>query len=432
MIVGPVAFLIGKIIEFIYNLLSGIGIENIGLCIIILTIVVYILMLPLTIRQQRFSKLQVKMQPELKALQEKYKGKKDERSMMAQQQEMNELYAKYGVSPTGSCLPLVIQMPILFALYRVIYAIPAYIGQVKDVFSPLAKELLGIEGSNEFLLTLDGASMFKKQFENEAFSMSASNDYAINTYIDVLNRSSTGDWSELLNQYPQLNDIIDSTYTRVASMNNFLGLNIGNAPRYLFMEAWADKSFVLILVSLLIPLLAIVTQMLNYRLMPQAVTQQGGDPNDPQVRMQNQMKVMNTWMPVMSGFFCFTLPAGLGLYWISSSVVRSIQQVIINHRIDLTDLDAQIAANTEKYKEKQAKKQEKDKDRTPNMKRYATMNTRSLKSYDDMVKSSRLTEQQKTKALEHATELYESGKARKGSLLKAANMVREYNEKNTK
>lgn len=429
MIVGPVARLIGIIIEGIYRFLSNFGIENIGLCIIILTIIVYMGMLPLTIRQQKFSKLQAKMQPELKALQEKYKGKKDERSMMAQQQEMNEIYGRYGVSPTGSCLPLLIQMPILFALYRVIYAIPAYISQVKDAYLPLAKELLKIDGSNTFLETLSSYRMYRPQFENEAFTMDATNDYAINTYIDVLNRSSTGDWTAIGEQYPQLSDLVSSTYTKVSEMNNFLGLNIGNAPSYLFREAWSAHSVMLMFAALLIPLLAVVTQMLNYRLMPQAnVSTQGQDPNDPQVRMQNQMKVMNTWMPLMSGFFCFTFPCGLGLYWISSSVVRSIQQIIINRWIDRMDLDAQIEANTEKYKQKMEKKAEK----TPNMSRYANMNTRSLKSYDEMVSASKLSQKQKDAALQHATEIYETGKARKGSLLKAANMVREYNERNTR
>ena len=81
------------------------------------------------------------MSPELQAIQAKYKGKKDNDSMLAMQQETKEVYAKYGVSQTGSCLQLLIQMPILFALYRVIYSIPAYVTIVKNAFSPLVEDL---------------------------------------------------------------------------------------------------------------------------------------------------------------------------------------------------------------------------------------------------------------------------------------------------
>ena len=126
-IIGWVAKLLGYIMNAIFMAIDFIGLPNIGLAIILFTIVVNLLMLPLTIKQQRFSKLQAKMNPELQAIQAKYKGKKDNESMMAQNQETQAVYAKYGVSPAGSCVQLLIQMPILFALYRVIQAMPAYV-----------------------------------------------------------------------------------------------------------------------------------------------------------------------------------------------------------------------------------------------------------------------------------------------------------------
>lgn len=106
--------------------------ENIGLCIILFTILIYVLMLPMTIKQQKFSKLSAQMNPELQKIQKKYKGKQDQVSMMKMNEETREVYAKYGVSPTGSCLPLLIQFPILFALYRVIWNVPAYVAGVKE------------------------------------------------------------------------------------------------------------------------------------------------------------------------------------------------------------------------------------------------------------------------------------------------------------
>ena len=118
-ILGPIAKVLGWVMNGIYALMSMIGIENVGLSIIIFTIVIYAILFPLTYKQQKFSKLSQKMQPELQAIQKKYNGKKDQASMMAMQEETQAVYEKYGVSMMGSCVQMLIQMPLLFALYRV-------------------------------------------------------------------------------------------------------------------------------------------------------------------------------------------------------------------------------------------------------------------------------------------------------------------------
>ena len=94
MIIGPVAKLLGYIMEGIFFILDKIGIPNIGLAIILFTIVIYLLLMPLTIKQQKFSKLSAKMNPELQAIQAKYKNKKDNESMMRMNEETQAVYAK--------------------------------------------------------------------------------------------------------------------------------------------------------------------------------------------------------------------------------------------------------------------------------------------------------------------------------------------------
>ena len=170
-IIGPVAELIGYIMNLIFYLLGNIGLPNIGLSIIIMTILIYMAMLPLTIRQQKFSKLQRKMQPEINKIQKKYQGRKDNDSVAAQQEEIRQVYDKYGVSATGSCVQLIIQMPILFALYRVFYNIPAYLPLVKDAFFPLVDKLYELDPAAEVILSQDAdgkylfssAAQFAKQ-----------------------------------------------------------------------------------------------------------------------------------------------------------------------------------------------------------------------------------------------------------------------------
>ena len=202
-ILGPVAKLLGYIMEGIFFVIDKIGIPNIGLAIILFTIVIYLLLMPLTIKQQKFSKLQVKMNPELQAIQKKYKNKKDNDSMMAMNMETQAVYAKYGVSPSGSCIQLLIQMPILLALYRVISNIPAYVGKVKDAFFPLVDKLINEQGSVEFLQTFRNATMYQKQFENENF-IGGVTSYVQNTFVDVLNTASTAEWASLKEHFSSL------------------------------------------------------------------------------------------------------------------------------------------------------------------------------------------------------------------------------------
>ena len=179
----PIAILLGYLMDGIFVLLDKMGIPNIGLSIILFTIVIYGCMTPLTIKQQKFSKLSAKMNPELQEIQKKYKNKKDNDSMMAMNEETRAVYDKYGVSPTGSCLQLLIQMPILFALYRVIYSMPAYVQQIKAAFFPLVDNLIRQDGSAELLQGFKNAAMYAKQFTNEAF-LNGTTDYVQNTYID--------------------------------------------------------------------------------------------------------------------------------------------------------------------------------------------------------------------------------------------------------
>lgn len=424
-IVGPVAWLLGHLMNGIFNVLNAIGIPNIGLAIIIFTIVIYLCLLPLTYKQQKFSKLQAKMSPELQAIQAKYKGKKDNDSMLAMQQETKEVYAKYGVSQTGSCLQLLIQMPILFALYRVIYSIPAYVTIVKNAFSPLVEDLLATTGASDFLMTLSSASMFKGQFTNEAFT-SGDTTYIKNTFIDVLNKASTADWNSLTAQFPSLSASIENTHTALSRFNYFLGLNISDTPMYMIKTGFADKAFLLMLGGVMVPVLAALTQWINTKLMPQPATDNSkANADDPTAQMQQSMKTMNLMMPIMSAVFCLSLPAGMGIYWIAGAVIRSIQQVVINRHIDKIDIDAEIAKNTAKYKEKLEKNKT-----TKQMSLYANLSTKS----NDLSSTNKsgISEAEKEEKLEKVKAVYNNKEIRKDSLLAKANMVKDFNEKNNK
>ena len=430
MILGPIAKVLGYLMEGIFTLLDLIGIPNVGLSIILFTIVIYLLLMPLTIKQQKFSKLSAKMNPELQAIQAKYKNKKDNESMMAMNAENQAVYAKYGVSPSGSCIQLLIQMPILFALYRVIYAMPAYVGRIKEAFFPLVTNLISQTGSLEFLQIFKNTGMYARQISNEAFVEGmAGNTYVQNTYIDILNKASSSEFASIADKFPNLAQDVQHTLSFLDEYNNFLGINIGNSPSYMVGEAWGGPNginWLMIIAAFVIPVLSALTQWINTKLMPQPDASNKGD---QQNSMAQSMKMMNTMMPLMSAFFCYT--AGMGLYWIAGSVVRSIQQVIINKHIDKMDIDELIKNN----EEKRNKKLEKAGIDSRTLNRNATLSTKNVNPAGNSISSKAsvkpLTQAEKEEAMRKSTEYY-SKNAKPGSLASKANMVRQYNEKNNK
>ena len=409
-IIGPVAKILGFIMDAIFEFLNLIKIPNIGLSIILFTIVIYLLLLPLTIKQQKFSKLSAKMSPEIQAIQNKYKDKKnDQAAMMAMNSETQAVYAKYGVSSTGTCLPLLVQMPILFALYRVIYAIPAYVGRVRDVFThnDFIKNLMSQEGSQEFISSFKNAAMYTKQFGNEKFNVE-------NTYIDILNQASTAEWQSIATEYPSLADEVAYITENLDRYNNFLGLNIANSPSFTVSQAFNNGQWLLLIGAILIPLLSAATQWINVKLMPNSNQTDTKNQTEQQAAMMSSMKMMNYMMPITSAIFCFTLPAGMGIYWIAGSVIRTIQQIAINKHIDKMDIDKIVEKNQEKYEKKKEKIAEMGGYDLNTMNKYASMRTKNITSDKevDYKNNSNLSD--------------------KNSLAAKANLVREFNEKNSK
>ena len=407
-IIGQVAWLLGKLMDGIFNVLSSaFGIENIGLCIILFTIIIYTFMIPLTIKQQKFSKLSAVMNPELQAIQKKYKNKRDQESMLKMQEEMKMVYDKYGTSQMGGCLQLVIQFPILLALWKVIQNIPAYVGGVKDMYMPLVNEIMATGGYQKIMEKIGSASPI--MINPEKF------DYTkTNTIVDVLYKFQPSTWDTLKDKFPDLSSLIDSTSGQISHINNFLGANISDAPVNLMMDALKTGAILVAIVALLIPIVSGLTQWINIKLMPQSP---GMD--DRENPMANSMKTMNMIMPLFSVFMCFTMPAGLGLYWIFSAICRSVQQVAINKYLDRMDMDELVKKNMEKAK----KKYEKKKVSTEELNQMATKKVRNIAVEQ---KHNHTADSEQEAKLQQAAERGKNAKP--GSLTAKANMVRKFNE----
>lgn len=411
-ILGPIAKLLGWVMNGIYIVLDKIGIQDIGLTIIILTMIIYLCMLPLTIKQQKFSKLSQKMQPELQAIQKKYKNKTDAASRQKMGEETQEVYNKYGVSPSGTCLQLFITFPILLALYRVIINVPAYVNGVKGVFSNLVNAIYTTDGFDKILTDyVDAGKINNLTYKMVDFS--AKDTTAVkNNIVDVLYKMPSDGWNFLQDKFGSLTDLIQTTHDQVEPMVTFLGLNIADSPLSTIKSSFASHSWLMLIGALLIPIISYVTQVINIKMMPQPQQTQTGDSSTD--AMAAQMKTMNIIMPLFSFVMCFTVPVGLGIYWISAAVFRGVQQFFINKHMEKIDLNDIIAKNQEKMKKKREKLGISEED----MKKAAKIKTKNI-SYEASSK-------EKEEKLKEADEKKKHVKA--DSMAAKANLVREFNE----
>lgn len=408
-IIGQAAWLLGKVMDGIYRVMNGVfGIQNIGICIILLTVVIYTLMIPLTIKQQKFSKMSAAMNPEIQKIQKKYQGKKDQASMEKMQEETQLVYEKYGVSPTSGCLPMFIQFPFLWAMWYVIRGIPAYVSQVKDVYTPLIEGITSTNGWQKIMESIGEAKPILMDPSKYDYSNT-------NILIDVLYKFQSSTWETLKEGFPALQSTIESTMAQLEKMNNFLGLNIAEAPLNLIKDGFSAGAFGIVIAALMIPILAGLTQYLSVKM----VSQNNGN-TDQENQVAATMKTMNITMPLLSVFMCFTMPTGLGLYWITSAVVRMVQQFFINKHLCKMPMDELIEQNMEKA----AKKRE-------NKKKIESqyVNEMAQKKGRKIEKSRSAEEEKALEAkLENARKLNEN--AKEGSLASKANMVKKFNESN--
>ena len=279
------------------------------------------------------------MNPEIQAIQKKYRNKRDQASMLKQQEEMQQVYDKYGTSMMSGCLPLLIQMPLLFALYPVIYDIQDYIP------------------------ALEGAPA-------------------------------------AVNQFLTIPDLTISPWTMIRHSGDY-GL----------------PAAVIIVTAILLPVLSALTQFGSIKL-SQVISGTVIDKDNP---MAGTMKTMNVTMPLFSLYIVFTLPTGIGIYWIVSAVVRCIQQIFINKHLSKMSVDELI----EKNKEKAEKKQKKRGERAERINAMAQTNTKSL-SASARKQASSMSEKEREEKVAKAKANADQAKA--GSLAAKANMVKKFNE----
>lgn len=420
-ILGPFATVLGFIINYIYEGLELIGIPNMGLAIILFTLIVNLILLPMTIKQQKTTKMMSVMNPELQKIQAKYKGKRDDLSIRRMQAETAAVYQKYGTSPTGGCLYMFIQLPILFALYQVIYRVPAYVGAVNDLYMNIAAPISQVA---------DGSTIVAGLIETLQLRVVGGVDFAnTETIVDFLAALKSTDWTVLSAAFEKAPDVvraISEFSPEIIEVNSLFGvLNMTDLP---LTNGWWP--------GVLIPILAGVSQYVSMKLSTSSQPEQNAADNP----MGNSMKTMNAIMPLFSVFFCFTFNIGIGIYWIASAVFRTIIMVFANKIIDKKGVDKIIEENREKAKKKAEKRGEKP----SKFEEYAKMSTKNYeeapkrRSIKEIANTSTMTDAEKkevqsskngkSKDQTPAKKKDSDGKA--GSIAAIAHMLDNSNKKN--
>lgn len=397
-IIMPIAQVLGYIFDLLFEALSFLHIGNVAIAIILFTIIVKLCMLPLSIKQQKLAKLNSVMSPEIKAINEKYKDKKnDQNAMMKMQEETKAVYEKYGVSQMGGCVQMLIQMPILLALYQVFRFIPLYITQLKNLFTAFLTDNGGIMSASGYTDTM-------KQFgENIDWTN-------VNTAITEINKFSTENWDALRDAFPAFSDIIANSHASLEQMNTFLGINMSQEPGFGLTLAF------------LIPVLSGLSQFISVKVA------QGNTPVDDDNPMAASMRMTTYIFPLMSAFIAISVPAGLGLYWIATSVIQTIITVFINRYYDKLGAETIVKKNVEKRNKKRAKKGLPPETIAKN----ATVSTKNV-NREKAVKSLeqiKAENEKKVKEIKESAQYYKTAKP--GSLAEKAGMVAKYNEKSSK
>ncbi len=271
-------------------------VNNYGFTIILFTLAIKLILLPLNIKQQKSMKKMQLLQPRLAKIQEKYANDKEKQS-----QEMMKLYQEMGVNPMGGCLPMLIQLPILFALYNIIRKPMSYIMMLGQ------EQILKI---NEIITGKAGEFATVNQIQ-----LARKLEPALDKISGIVDKS----------------DILNF---------NFFGFDLSVTPTFQFISEHIEYALIPVFAGATTYLVSVISSKIS-----------GNSANNEAV---SSMKTMNTIFPFMTAWFAITLPAGLGLYWTISNLFQIAQMYLLNKTLKVDSSD--ISDDEQHFRERKKKK----------------------------------------------------------------------------
>ena len=310
--IGPIAAFFGYIIDFMFNIVYSMTVpHSLGLAIILLTLVVRALMLPLAVKSQKSMMAMQKLNPEVEKIRAKYSSSSDPEHKQKMNVEIQSLYAKNKVNPLGGCLPLLVQMPLFFGLMYIMNQSYLYVSKLKEVYHSLSSLIIQVPHYTNYVVPLAIPHVPQKMLEAQTLDISK-----VEHMSKVINKFSLWEWEHLFSQIPaEYLPAIQEIFNLKQSIEIFAGLNLIEASGW----AWP---------GILIPILAGGTTFLSSWLSQQVSTS-----TDP--KMKTQQTMMMVIMPIFMAFITVSMPAGVGVYWITSSVFQVAQQLVMNRNAGL-------------------------------------------------------------------------------------------------
>lgn len=313
MIIGPIANLMGQVYNMLFNLLhSNNSAGSLGLAIIIFTLIVKLLLFPLMVKQQKSSFKMQQLQPELNKIKAKYAGKTDQMSQQRMAFEMQEFQKKNGASMVGGCLPMLIQLPILYALFYIFQNAYVYVDAIGANYTDIANAIINIPVSLRMEVFQPFAQDFVDAYKNMDFIKDGFDMSQLNDVIMLVGNMKANDWTTVLTNLGSAGKDLAPLLATKNEIETFLTIPLVTK---------AGLSFP----GVIIPIAAGLTTYLQTKVM-NMMNPQNSDPNNPAAAMT---KTMLYTMPIMMGVFSITMPAGLGLYWTVSNLFGILQQVIL-------------------------------------------------------------------------------------------------------
>lgn len=343
---------LGWVLKLMYILVN-----NYGVAILLFTIVVKAILMPLTVKQQKSMLKTQKLQPLLMDLQKKYENDKEKLN-----QETMKLYQKYQVNPMSGCLPMLIQFPIIIALYWVVKQPIIYIMGVasSDIWRIVwamndwgQASQANLDALNHLLETMKiDTSNFVGYFTDANFKNFGQYEIPIARFLHANPEIMNSSWIVETGKVYRLIDFnfcgIDLSQT--PSLGSLLGLIMGSVP---------EGGITWNLIGLwLIPILAGGSSYLTSKISQAMQPPQPVQKDENGVEKPNTMKTMMVIMPLFSAWIAFSLPAAIGFYWILSSVIQILQQMVVNKVADpgVTDDDIKEEIENAKKNRKKRKK----------------------------------------------------------------------------
>ena len=248
---------------------------NYGVALILLTLFARILMLPMSVKQQKSTAKMQRLQSKVRKIQQQYAG--DQRKI---QEETQALYSREGTNPMSmGCLPLVLQLPVIYGLIGAIY-------------HPL-----------QYVLHIDAAHI-------EALTK------ALGDVIEVTTKNSRVVELQIIEHIGQLSGVVPAeVFEKISSFDfKFLGISLGQVPSIKHPD-----------ILWLVPILSFASQMASSLVMYVRQREQ-----NPEMSKNPSMGCMTFGMPLFSLYFTFQFPVGIGIYWITSSVIAFVQMLVLN------------------------------------------------------------------------------------------------------